>query len=164
MEPIDDILNYDTLGNGYRTYMDYTTYARPFHETTQIKIMEGERVIDSIKDIELPPNFKTVITKMHPEIKDVVADGFKVNKRYDPSNFDSVNYFEVCLNVYIHQDEVPKGNKDFYKKSFKDLFVMTYGGEMDFISFNIFSLIVPQPKTNEQKFVELFVKDYICKK
>jgi hypothetical protein len=35
---------------------------------------------------------------------------------------------------------------------------MTYGGEMDFISFKVESLIVPTEKTNQHKFFELFKK------
>jgi hypothetical protein len=35
---------------------------------------------------------------------------------------------------------------------------MTYGSEMDFISFKVESLIVPPEKTNQDKFFELFKK------
>jgi hypothetical protein len=33
---------------------------------------------------------------------------------------------------------------------------MTYGSDMDFVSFMIVSLIVPPVKSNEEKFAELF--------
>ena len=111
-----------------------------------------------IVDIELPSNFKTVIMKLHPEIQDVVADDCKVIKKYNPNNFDPQSYFQVGVKVFFPQDGVPKGNKEFYNKSFDELFIMTYGGEMDFISFNVSSLVVPPPKSNEEKFMELFGK------
>lgn len=155
---VNDYLR-DDRGNYIKDYLDGLLYDKNY-----IQIMEGDKIIDTIKEIEIPSNFKTVIMKLHPEIKDVVEDGFKCTKRYDPSSFDSINYFEVGVKVFFGQDEIPKGNKDFYKESFKDLFMMTYGSEMDFISFNITSLVVPRAKTNEQKFVELFAKDYLCKK
>lgn len=153
MEPVDDnlatmasrILSNTRYGNiDYNQYNNY-----------------GEKLN---MDIELPSNFKTVIMKLHPEIKDVVADYFETKQNYNPETFNPVTYFQVAVKVFIHQDETPKGNKDFYKKSFKDLFIMTYGSEMDFISFVVTSIIIPPVKTNEEKFAELFGKDYICKK
>jgi hypothetical protein len=111
-----------------------------------------------IVDIELPSNFKTVIMKLHPEIQDVVADDCKDIKKYNPNTFDPVAYFQVGVKVFFPQDGVPKGNKEYYKKSFDELFIMTYGGEMDFVSFNVISLVVPPPKSNEEKFMELFGK------
>lgn len=173
MEPIDEIsgtpfgvyssyVNDYLRGGGGNYINDYLDGLR--YDKNYIQIMEGDKIIDTIKEIEIPSNFKTVIMKLHPEIKDVVEDGFKSTKRYDPNNFDAINYFEVGVKVFFGQDEIPKGNKDFYKESFKDLFMMTYGSEMDFISFNITSLVVPRAKSNEEKFLELFKKDYICKK
>ena len=169
MEPIDKITGTplgvyssyvnDYLRNSGGNYInDFLDGSGSRYDRNYIQIMEGNKVIDTIKDIEIPSNFKTVIMKIHPEIMDVVEDGFKSTKRYDPNNFDAINYFEVGVKVFFGQDEIPKGNKDFYKESFKDLFMMTYGPEMDFISFNITSLVVPRAKTNEQKFVELFGK------
>lgn len=153
MEPVDDnlatmasrILSNTRYGNiDYNQYNNY-----------------GEKLN---MDIELPSNFKTVITKLHPEIKDVVADYIETKQVYNFETFNPVTYFQVAVGIFIHQDETPKGNKDFYKKSFKDLFIMTYGSEMDFISFVVTSIIIPPVKTNEEKFAELFGKDYICKK
>ena len=109
MEPVDDnlatmasrILSNTRYGNiDYNQYNNY-----------------GEKLN---MDIELPSNFKTVIMKLHPEIKDVVADYFETKQNYNPETFNPVTYFQVAVKVFIHQDETPKGNKDFYKKSFKD--------------------------------------------
>jgi hypothetical protein len=107
-------------------------------------------------DIELPENFKTVITKMHTEIKDVVANGYGTQKKYNLPSFDHISYFEVGVTIYFNQDDIPKGDKSFYAESLNTLFKMTYGSDMDFVSFKIVSLIVPPVKSNEEKFAELF--------
>ena len=44
------------------------------------------------------------------------------------------------------------------EEAFNDYFKMTYGGEMDFVTFKVESMIVPPVKTNEDKFFELFRK------
>ena len=108
--------------------------------------------------IELPDSFKTVIMKFHPEIEDVVIVNYDVQKKYNPVDFNPISYFMVNLNVNFKQNDIPKGPKEFYNESFKDLFKMTYGSEMDFIAFKVESLIVPPLKTNEDKFFELFKK------
>jgi hypothetical protein len=110
--------------------------------------------------IELPETFKKVIMKLHTEIKDVVALEYNVQKKYNPANFDAVSYFMVNLTVYFNEDNIPKGDKSFYNESFNDLFKMTYGSEMDFISFSVISMVVPPAKTNEEKFMELFGKNH----
>ena len=69
-----------------------------------------------------------------------------------------ISYFMVNLNVNFNQDNIPKGPKEFYNESFTDLFKMTYGSEMDFVTFRVESMIVPPVKTNEDKFFELFKK------
>jgi len=42
-------------------------------------------------DIELPENFKTVITKMHTEIKAVVANGYGTQKKYHLPSFAPIS-------------------------------------------------------------------------
>lgn len=116
------------------------------------------KTISTNQDIELPLNFRTVVMKLHPEIKDVVADYFETKQIYDPNTFNPVNHFQVAVRVFINENEIPKGNKDFYKNSLKDLFNMTYGSEMDFVTFIVTSIVIPPVKTNEEKFVELFGK------
>lgn len=116
------------------------------------------KTISTNQDIELPLNFRTVVMKLHPEIKDVVADYFETKQIYDPNTFNPVNHFQVAVRIFINENEIPKGNKDFYKNSLKDLFNMTYGSEMDFVTFIVTSIVIPPVKTNEEKFVELFGK------
>ena len=113
---------------------------------------------EKMSGIELPDNFKTVIMKLHPEIEDMVIVNYDVQKKYNPIDFIPISYFMVNLNVNFKQNDIPKGPKEFYNEVFKDLFKMTYGSEMDFISFKVESLIVPPVKTNEDKFFELFKK------
>ena len=160
METENDDNNLATMANRILSRSQYGNYDWNEYNNFDKKL----KTISTNQDIELPLNFKTVIMKLHPEIKDVVADYFETKQNYNPETFNPVTYFQVAVKVFIHQDETPKGNKDFYKKSFKDLFIMTYGSEMDFISFVVTSIIIPPVKTNEEKFAELFGKDYICKK
>ena len=114
--------------------------------------------LSALTGIELPETFKKVIMKLHTEIKDVVALEYNVQKKYNPNDFTPVSYFMVNLSVYFNEDNIPKGEKSFYNDSFNDLFKMTYGSEMDFITFSVISMVVPPVKTNEEKFVELFGK------
>jgi hypothetical protein len=116
------------------------------------------KTISTNQDIELPLNFKTVVMKLHPEIGDLVAEYFETKQIYDPNTFNPVNHFQVAVRIFINENEIPKGNKDFYKNSLKDLFNMTYGSEMDFVTFIVTSIVIPPVKTNEEKFVELFGK------
>jgi hypothetical protein len=116
------------------------------------------KTISTNQDIELPSNFKTVIMKLHPEIGDLVADYFETKQIYDPNTFNPVNHFQVAVRIFINENEIPKGNKDFYKNSLKDLFNMTYGSEMDFVTFIVTSIVIPPVKTNEEKFMEIFMK------
>jgi hypothetical protein len=138
------ILSNSQYGNiGWNQYSDYD---------------KKLKTISTNQDIELPSNFKTVIMKLHPEIKDMVADYFETKQIYDPNTFNPVNHFQVAVRIFINENEIPKGNKDFYKNSLKDLFNMTYGSEMDFVTFIVTSIVIPPVKTNEEKFVELFGK------
>jgi hypothetical protein len=116
------------------------------------------KTISTNQDIELPLNFRTVVMKLHPEIGDLIAEYFETKQIYDPNTFNPVNHFQVAVRIFINENEIPKGNKDFYKNSLKDLFNMTYGSEMDFVTFIVTSIVIPPVKTNEEKFVELFGK------
>jgi hypothetical protein len=138
------VLNNSRYGN--IDWNDYSNYNKKL------------KTISTNQDIELPLNFKTVVMKLHPEIKDVVADYFETKQIYDPNTFNPVNHFQVAVRIFINENEIPKGNKDFYKNSLKDLFNMTYGSEMDFVTFIVTSIVIPPVKTNEEKFVELFGK------
>ena len=138
------VLNNSRYGN--IDWNDYSNYDKKL------------KTISTNQDIELPLNFKTVVMKLHPEIKDVVADYFETKQIYDPNTFNPVNHFQVAVRIFINENEIPRGNKDFYKNSLKDLFNMTYGSEMDFVTFIVTSIVIPPVKTNEEKFVELFGK------
>ena len=116
------------------------------------------KTISTNQDIELPLNFRTVVMKLHPEIGDLVAEYFETKQIYDPNTFNPVNHFQVAVRIFINENEIPKGNKDLYKNSLKDLFNMTYGSEMDFVTFIVTCIVIPPVKTNEEKFVELFGK------
>jgi len=116
------------------------------------------KTISTNQDIELPLNFRTVVMKLHPEIGDLVAEYFETKQIYDPNTFNPVNHLQVAVRIFINENEIPKGNKDFYKNSLKDLFNMTYGSEMDFVTFIVTCIVIPPVKTNEEKFVELFGK------
>ena len=116
------------------------------------------KTISTNQDIELPLNFRTVVMKLHPEIGDLVAEYFETKQIYNPETFNPVNHFQVAVRIFINENEIPKGNKDFYKNSLKDLFNMTYGSEMDFVTFIVTCIVIPPVKTNEEKFVELFGK------
>lgn len=109
-------------------------------------------------EIEIPERFNTVILKMCPEIREVVTIGYKSNMLYNPVNFEPDYKFLVAVDLFFKEDNIPKGDKKYYESSFTDYFKMTYGSEMDFISFKVQSLIVPPVKTNEDKFFELFKK------
>jgi hypothetical protein len=139
------------LSNSQYGNIDWNQYSNYF---------EKLNTISTNMDIELPLNFKTVIMKLHPEIKDMVADYFETKQIYDPNTFNPVNHFQVAVRIFINENEIPKGNKDFYKNSLKDLFNMTYGSEMDFVTFIVTSIVIPPVKTNEEKFMELFGKNH----
>lgn len=136
---------------------EYTTYESPSRENkSYVNIMVGENIVETIKDIKLPDNFKKVIIKIHPEIEDVITSGFETHIRYDAQTFSPLSFFEINLSVIFKQGKTPNGGKDFYNDSFKSLFKMTYGSDMDFISFFIGDMVMPREKSNEEKFVELF--------
>jgi hypothetical protein len=109
-------------------------------------------------EIEIPESFSKVILKLLPEIREVTTIGYKSNSVYNPINFEPIWNFLVAVNLSFNESEIPKGDKTYYESLFNDYFKMTYGSEMDFISFKVESLIVPPVKTNEDKFFELFKK------
>jgi len=109
-------------------------------------------------EIEIPERFNTVILKLCPEIREVNTIGYKSTSVYNPTNFEPIWKFLVAINLFFNENDIPKGSKEHYESLFNDYFKMTYGVEMDFISFKVESLIVPPVKTNEDKFFELFKK------
>jgi len=113
---------------------------------------------ENMCEIEIPERFNTVILKLCPEIREVVTIGYKSNTVYNPTNFEPIFNFLVAINLFFKENDIPKGGKEHYEGLFNDYFKMTYGSEMDFISFKVESLIVPPEKTNQDKFFELFKK------
>lgn len=109
-------------------------------------------------EIEIPERFNKVILKLCPEIREVTTIGYKSTSVYNPTNFEPIWKFLVAINIFFNENDIPKGGKEHYETLFNDYFKMTYGVEMDFISFKVESLIVPPVKTNEDKFFELFKK------
>jgi hypothetical protein len=112
----------------------------------------------NVCEIEIPERFNTVILKLCPEIREIVTIGYKGNTVYNPVNFEPLWKFLVGINVFFNEDDIPKGDKSHYEGLFNDYFKMTYGSEMDFVTFKVESMIVPPVKTNEDKFFELFKK------
>jgi hypothetical protein len=112
----------------------------------------------NVCEIEIPERFNTVILKLCPEIREVVTIGYKSNSVYNPINFEPLWKFLVGINIFFNETDMPKGDKSHYEELFNDYFKMTYGGEMDFVTFKVESMIVPPVKTNEDKFFELFRK------
>lgn len=109
-------------------------------------------------EIEIPENFNKVILKLCPEIREVVTIGYKSSTAYNAVNFEPIWKFLVGVNLFFNENDIPKGGKEHYEGLFNDYFKMTYGSEMDFITFAVKSMIVPPVKTNEDKFFELFKK------
>jgi hypothetical protein len=109
-------------------------------------------------EIEIPENFKIVILKMCPEISKIESVGYKMTAGYNPSPIEKLVWFLVGINIYFNENNLPKGNRSDYDTLLNDYFRMTYGGEMDFITFKVESFIIPPNKNNEHKFFELFKK------
>jgi len=112
----------------------------------------------NVCEIELPESFNTVILKLCPEIREIVTIGYKGNSVYNPVNFEPLWKFLVGINIFFNENDMPKDDKSYYEGLFNDYFKMTYGSEMDFVTFKVESMIVPPVKTNEDKFFELFKK------
>jgi len=111
------------------------------------------------KDISIPETFKDVLLKLCPEIKDVVSIGYRENSVYDPiGTFNPIYKYLVGVDLYFDDHNGMKKSKNEYGKEIGDYFRMTYGSEMDFISFHVQSFIFPPEKSNRDKFLELFGK------
>jgi hypothetical protein len=110
------------------------------------------------KEIVIPPTFKDVVVKMCPEILNIVSIGYREQTMYDPMNFHPITKYLVGVDLYFDDHNGMKKSKNEYGKEIGDYFRMTYGSEMDFISFHVQSFIFPPERTNKDKFFELFGK------
>jgi hypothetical protein len=110
------------------------------------------------KEIVIPPTFKDVVVKMCPEILNIVSVGYREQTMYDPMNFEPVYKYLVGIDLYFDNHNGMKKSKNEYGKEIGDYFRMTYGSEMEFVSFHVQSFIFPPERTNKDKFFELFGK------
>ena len=110
------------------------------------------------KEIVIPSTFKDVVVKMCPEILNIVSVGYREQTVYNPMNFEPVYKYLVGVDVYFDNHNGMKKSKNEYSKEFDDYFRMTYGSEMEFVSFHVQSFIFPPEKTTKDKFFELFGK------
>jgi len=108
------------------------------------------------KEIVIPERFKDVVIKMCPEIKDIVSVGYREQSVYDPMDFSPEYKYLVGVDVYFDDHNGMKKSKDEYGKEFNDYLKMTYGSEMEFVSFHVQSFIFPPERTNKDKFFEMF--------
>lgn len=108
------------------------------------------------KVIVIPSTFKHVVKKMCPEILDIVSVGYREQSMYDPMNFEPVYKYLVGIDLYFDNHNGMKKSKNEYGKEIDDYFKMTYGSEMEFVSFHVQSFIFPPERTNKDKFFELF--------
>jgi hypothetical protein len=147
METVDDIIN---LADYYSTYDDGVIRT--------ISIDKPEPDFNGnpyAKPIVIPERFKEVVLKMCPEIKDIVLNGYRDNKIYDPMTFNPVYNYLVGVDLYFDETNGMKKSKKEYGDELNDYFKMTFDG-MDFVSFHVRSFIFPPEKTNEDKFFEVF--------
>jgi hypothetical protein len=110
------------------------------------------------KEIDIPEKLKDVVKKMCPEIVDIVSIGYREQTVYDPNNFEPVTKYLVGVDIYFDEHNGMKKSKNEYSKEIDDYFKMTYGSEMEFITFHVQSFIFPPEKNNKDKFFELFGK------
>jgi hypothetical protein len=110
------------------------------------------------KEIVIPPTFKDVVVKMCPEILNIVSVGYREQTMYNPMNFEPEYKYLVGVDLYFDNHNGMKKSKNEYGKEIGDYFKMTYGSEMDFVSFHVQSFIFPPEKTTKDKFFELFGK------
>ena len=149
MENEDTVVN---LADYYGPYGGNGTVSR-------IAIPEPDFKIEPYgKEIDIPEKLKDVVKKMCPEIKDIVSVGYREQSMYDPTTFNPIYKYLVGVDVYFDDHNGMKKSKDEYGKEFNDYLKMTYGSEMEFISFHVQSFIFPPEKTNKDKFFELFGK------
>jgi hypothetical protein len=122
--------------------------------------MDKNKILKPIREIEIPVNFKTVITKLHPEIKDVVDVDISTTVMINPVTLRTEHLFNIMVDIHFNQNDLPNGGgRAHYQDILNNLFKMTYGSEMNFVSFSVNSLVIPFIKTNEEKFIELFGKN-----
>jgi hypothetical protein len=112
----------------------------------------------NVCEIEIPESFNMVILKLCPEIREVVTIGYKSIAHYDSATFEPVFKFTVGIDIFFNEYNIPHGDKTHYETLVNDYFKMTYGSEMDFVTFKVESFIIPPEKTNQDKFFELFKK------
>ena len=110
------------------------------------------------KEISIPETFKDVVVKMCPEILNIVSVGYREQSMYNPTDFTPVYKYLVGVDLYFDNHNGMKKSKNEYGKEIGDYFKMTYGSEMDFVSFHVQSFIFPPEKTTKDKFFELFGK------
>jgi len=132
----DPYRNYSTSGNA----VDPNNFESPYN-----------------RPIEIPKTFKDVVTKMFPEIQDVVSAGYRESAMYNAETFDPIKKYLVGIDLYFDDKYGMKKSKNDYGKELTDYFKMTYG-ELDFVTFHVRSFIFPPEKTNEEKFFEVFGK------
>ena len=120
--------------------------------------VEGEPGFDSLNNegIVIPERFKDVVIKMCPEIKDIVSVGYREQQMYNPTDFSPVYKYLVGIDIYFDDYNGMKKSKDEYGTEIGDYFRMTYGSEMEFVSFHVQSFIFPPERTNKDKFFEMF--------
>jgi hypothetical protein len=94
------------------------------------------------KPIVIHERFKEVVLKMCPEIKDIVSNGYRDNKIYDPMTFNPVYKYLVGVDLYFDETNGMKKSKKEYGDELNDYFKMTFDG-MDFVSFHVRSFIFP---------------------
>ena len=150
METEDDVL-----------YNQITAYANPYgaYGSSGNAIDPNNFESPYNLPIEIPKTFKDVVTKMFPEIKDIVSVGYRETAMYCPTTFHPIKNFLVGVDLYFEETNGMKKSKKEYGEEIGDYFRMTYGSEMDFISFHVQSFIFPPERTNKDKFFELFGKD-----
>ena len=116
------------------------------------KSYEGFSVNEHIR---IPKTFLNVILKTFPEFEDVKTIGYSENKIIDPNNFTPIFKYLVGVDIYFNEPHGNLKSKEDYQSHINDYFIMTYP-EIDFVTFQVQSLIIPPEKTNREKFIELF--------
>jgi hypothetical protein len=108
------------------------------------------------EEIVIPERFKDVVIKMCPEIKDIVSVGYREQSMYNPTDFSPVYKYLVGIDIYFDDYNGMKKSKAEYGTEIGDYFRMTYGSEMEFVSFHVQSFIFPPERTNKDKFFDMF--------
>jgi hypothetical protein len=125
---------------------------------SNVKVEPDFNLFPDEKKIKIPETFKDVLLKLCPEISDVVSVGYRENTVYDPTTFNPIYKYLVGVDIYFDNHNGMKKSKYEYSKEIDDYFKMTYGNEMEFVSFHVQSFIFPPEKSNKDKFFELFSK------